>query len=178
MNKRDGQTERSGLRGADSKRASVRMTDRPKKGQHDLPPGGPRAEPDPDRPSVEELGGESEHTLRLAHGGEREQVAHSRGGPRREEDLSVSPEDLGRHFLEEATEDTTPFSQDVTEPYGAATPDAFADDDERGEVLEAPDGTTTDENLLVDRREDDGTSRKKRGAAATEQRRAQRHSDR
>lgn len=172
MNKRDGQTERTGQR-SDVKRTSARATDRTKQGQ----PARAAEERDPERPSVEELGGESEHTLRLSGGGERD-GEYARGGPRQEDDLSVDPEDLGRHFLQEATEDTTPFSQDVTEPYGAATPDSFAEDDERGEVLEAPDGTTTDQELLVDRRDDDGTDRRKRGAAGTEQRRSQRYSDR
>lgn len=101
------------------------------------------------RRELDELGGESEHSVRMARGGERS-VSTPRGGPQEPDDLSLDPEDLGRHFLEEATEEkkgfsTLPVEEGMIEEIEPVEPEA----------LERPIGTTTDEDILVDDLEDE-----------------------
>jgi hypothetical protein len=111
------------------------------------------------RPSVEELGGESEHSLRLSRGGERRVASSAKGGPKGPADLSLDPEDLGRHFLQEATEETALMSNEDDEEEMAQEP---AQQEDVDEVLSSPDGTITEQDVLLDRREDDGIERKPR----------------
>jgi hypothetical protein len=56
---------------------------------------------DEERPAIEELVGESEHSVQEAAIDER---GSSRRGTPRDEEIHVDPDDLGRHALEEATE--------------------------------------------------------------------------
>lgn len=70
--------------------------------------------PDEERPAAEDLGGESEHSMHEAHIDERASTRKRRRAGR-DEEIDVSPEDMGRHALGSATE-AEETADDCVEP--------------------------------------------------------------
>lgn len=71
-----------------------------------------------DRPAVEELGGESEYSLEEAHRIERGSTRrHARGAADHDPlTRSPDPDELGRRYLEEATQTRVEREQEEEEP--------------------------------------------------------------
>jgi hypothetical protein len=76
----------------------------------------PNAPARDEEPTADELAGESEYSFRAANAGERRMTTMPHGGPPIEDDLSLDPEDLGRHALEEATQDPHPINASAELP--------------------------------------------------------------
>jgi hypothetical protein len=107
-------------------------------------------------PVPEELGGTSEHSAQVAGVNPSQRVKEardpSRASPSRREDTTQEADDLGRHFLEDATQQVSPGERATREQ----DPEAAADEDPL--VTHMPDRTEHEAQVSAEarRRIDEG----------------------